>query len=119
MKELTVLLESLAEKLGTTTEYLWGVLINQAQIQVFINLVILLFMAVLTFFFYKYCKWLYKDFKKICQDDMEILPILLVAIFGIGFLVSLGIGIFELIPEMITAFYNPEYWALQEILKAI
>ena len=32
MEQLTQLLAQLAERLGTTTEYLWGVLIKQAYI---------------------------------------------------------------------------------------
>ena len=33
MEQLTTLLEKLAEKLGTTAEYLWEVLVKQAEIQ--------------------------------------------------------------------------------------
>ena len=38
----TALLEKLAEKLGTTTEYLWGVLLSQAPIYAISYVVILL-----------------------------------------------------------------------------
>ena len=33
MEKLTELLSALAEKFGTTTQYLWGVMVNQARIE--------------------------------------------------------------------------------------
>ena len=48
MKELQPLLEKLAEKLGTTVENLWNVLLNQIQVQIeiceiWMNIAIFLF----------------------------------------------------------------------------
>lgn len=39
------LLQSLADKLGTTTEYLWTILVNQAKFDVIVSLIQMAFMA--------------------------------------------------------------------------
>ena len=54
MEEKTVLLiAKLAEKLGTTSEYLWDVLISQASISATISLIQIIFVYVVGFIIYR------------------------------------------------------------------
>lgn len=119
MNENTLkIIEELAKKLGTTSEYLWGVLVKQAPINstidVFLVLIIMLFGFVL-----------YKIHKKLMlknengktgyyeHEEMVCIPrILAVILFFTLFVTS-----FFLIKDIIIGYFNPEYWALDKILS--
>ena len=118
MGELTVLLEQLAEKLGTTIEYLWGVLMQQAHVESVKNLIVIicsvLFLAVYSI---KVVRML-KKWDEIEREDKEVGAI----IFGIlgGFLaIASFVGIILGIDVFINTTINPEYWVLQEILLGL
>jgi len=118
MKELTQLLEGLAEKLGTTTKYLWEVLIKQARIDFISTTIQYLLLAIAVFVWINLFRYCLKNHKKIYEDDKEM-------VWGI----SLGItSVILFILTMIAFFYintylasilNPEYWALQQILYTV
>lgn len=120
MNELTQLLQQLAEKLGTTTEYLWSVLIQQAPISAATTLLQIIIIVIAGFFLYK----LHRKFSKKSEagrsmywDHEEALeaPMIIAAIIWVIFCIIL----FFHINNMITGFLNPEYWALKEILDTI
>ena len=118
MEELTGLLEKLAEKLGTTTEYLWGVMINQAPIDAIVGIVLIVLCALLYIPFIWYIKWMSRNWDDIVVDDMEITHVFASVIIGIIMIVFTIISICD-INNIATAFFNPEYWALNKVLGLI
>jgi len=112
MKELTPLLEKLADKLGTTVEHLWSVLLQQAQIDAQIwQMWMVVWMCVF--------------------GGLAVISIFLAFIgsrekwelWGVWFIVTglsfvIGIPVFiGCYSAIITRTQNPEYWALKEILR--
>lgn len=119
MEQLTPLLERLAEKLGTTVDHLWLVTVNQAHVYV-ISWLLYLAIAVLSFGGLVYMARLYEKFSEnIMGDDWRSTCTMIGAIvFGI---LAIGITIHHMVTfeDFITAIYNPEYWALKEILNQL
>ena len=120
-KETQELLQKLAEKLGTTVEYLWQVLLKQAQIDAFTTLfqffLIALFGVVLFRLHKKFLKPLsddrYSDNLYSKYDEAIVWPM----IIGLIVFVILSICAFFSITDMVNGFLNPEYWALQRVLS--
>lgn len=119
----TELLEKLAGKLGTTSEYLWGVLIKQAPISATVKLGELIFTIIMGFVLWKIHKWLcekrgpYNSIESRYEEYGEL------AYFPMG-LAFVGWGIvmiitFFMINNIIAGFFNPEYWALNFILVSL
>jgi transcriptional regulator with XRE-family HTH domain len=112
----TQLIESLAAKLGTTAEYLWGVLLNQAAVSATISL---LFAVTSITYLTIYLRWL---IAKVKADELDILDYeknVAMSMFGGAVAILSFVTIGFALPNIITGYINPEYWALQEILKHI
>ena len=118
-EQTTKLISDLAAKLGTTAEHLWSVLIKQAPIASTVDLLCFVVMLISV----PICaKWLIWSFKK-CDDadyDVEIVYFIQAFIAGaigivslLGILISLGGGM----SLTIAGFFNPEYWALHEVMS--
>ncbi len=116
----TKLLEQLAEKMGTTVEYLWNILIYQAHIQAITVLIQMVIIFIATYFLIK----LHIKFNKETDDKHSIyyeheeaagIPMV---IAGIVMAVLIIIAFF-CITDVVNGFFNPEYWALQKVLKTI
>lgn len=119
----TKLLEQLAQKLGTTTEYLWKVLLRQAPISA--TIILLQITAVLVF---GWTLWkIHKRLMKVQGDERysenlyeewhmgAILPMVIGALLFAGMLCwSLAA-----VSDAINGYFNPEYWALREILSVV
>ena len=104
-EESTALLEELAEKLGTTSEYLWAALLRQAPISIITDLLVLaVWVAVLILTFRKLKKLSDKDY-------IELLWIF----WGLGAVICGVIAPF-VFSNMIIVLLNPEYWALKQLL---
>lgn len=117
-EKTTELIEQLAQKLGTTTEYLWGVLINQASISAITDLIYIVMSVVVGVVLFKLHRRFSKEDEKgncVYEEDFFIGAMMfLTAIWGIVFLVSIfSIG------NIINGFFNPEYWALNKVLNLI
>lgn len=111
------LLEQLASKLGTTTEYLWTVLLKQAFVDGIFNLVLSTICIIVLIVFYKLCKWLEKpdkdgDKNKDNFDAPEMFYIIggVISTFAVVFAF---VGLYE----ASVCFFNPEYFALKEVLS--
>jgi len=106
-KETIELINRLADKLGTTAEHLWGVLIVQARINAYEDIAILAFWGAASLLFSLL-------FWKANKDEWEYTDV----IVGVWIVVLICAGIYGLmaVPEIITCLANPEYWALQQIL---
>lgn len=106
------LLEQLAAKLGTTTEYLWGILLKQAPISATVQLVqtILIILAAV---------WLFKRHKKNLKSDYydsDELETVVPMVLGALVLLILLIAALLCIETIFYGYFNPEYWALDKLL---
>lgn len=109
MNEQTLqLIEKLALKLGTTAEYLWGVLISQAYIHGIINISIVGFFGLFLSIGWYLC--LTYKFKEPDPKTVAIGCLICMSILYIGL-------VLPKINDIITSFVNPEYWALKQIIK--
>lgn len=105
------LLRELANKIGTTGEHLWEVLIKQAPISALSDLImavlwITIIMWTAKFLHNKSNKW-----------DTVIISVLW-SIWGLlAIIIAMLFGF--IIKNIIEALINPEYWALQQILDII
>lgn len=115
--KIAQLLTELAIKFGTTVEHLWGVLVKQAYINACNQIIYTIIIAVAWFAIYKFVEKKttipkdshYADW----SGDGKFFGWLLVTAVSICLMVQLcyTVGI------CLTAFNNPEYWALKQIIS--
>ena len=118
MDERTLqLVEALAAKLGTTAEYLWGVLLSQAPIHGVVTLLLaigsILLATLLTVAAVVYSKRRDEDGCRVMSEGLVMLStmgLLLLWLFVLSFVATQTQG-------GIIALLNPEYWALMQVLK--
>lgn len=117
-------LTMLAEKLGITGEYIWGVLLKQAYISLFTQILLFSIVALVIYVLVRFAMGKMKTPK---ATDVNPYPVpawgeedrfvswILIATGMIAILIwSLVI-----LNTAITVLANPEYWALQKILNAL
>lgn len=105
-------LQTLAVKLGTTAEHLWGVLLRQAPIDGTIEFI---FCSILVWFNVKMARMVVR---KTLSDDPEweddractAWVLLVVSVLFATIIVWCDAAM------IIAAFFNPEYWALTQLL---
>lgn len=103
------LIESLSEKLGTTAEHLWVVLVKQAPISATTMAIFYLVFAAITL-------WTFFLTKKLIAKDSDWFPMwFLWGFFMLVFIVGFAVDS----PSILSGFLNPEYWALNECLDAM
>jgi hypothetical protein len=110
-------LDLLAQKLGTTAEHLWGILVKQAGVSVISDAVVCCMLIVfLAVFWFIAERWLnHLEGNESNNDEIDrFFSVFVIAniasLFAFGFLLYA-------IATATTRLLNPEYWALQEILK--
>lgn len=113
------LLEKLANKLGTTSEYLWAVLIKQAPVAAITEVFYIIFTIIFGVVLVKLHMHFSNDKNKISYDELDValgapmlIGFLLFVIFTFG-------AIFGSIPVIVNGFLNPEFWALDYVLNAL
>lgn len=118
------LIEKLADKLGTTAEHLWGVLLRQAPINALVDLFINAAMVVTAVYLTRLV------IRKITvpllsRDEYMARPAwngdmawLAGAMLTVWWIVTL-LRMFNTMTGTVTAFFNPEFWALSYILSNI
>jgi len=116
---LSKILTALADKFGTTVNHLYSIMIRQAYIEGFESLLMLLIAIIISIVFYRCLK---SDYKKQSKSWCESWPdyfeentgtsviTILVAIICI-------VAVIAGIVNGINCFFNPEYYALHQILK--
>ncbi len=115
--QLALTLVTLADKLDTTVEHLWQVMIDQAYISAMTDLAltvvwILLTIVATVFVCKKNVESADEDGRK-WPNGIEMIAYIVVAYMAISSVVML-----VTIPDdIITALYNPEYWALQQLMS--
>jgi len=119
--EMEKLIEHLAQKLGTTTEYLWGVLINQAKISAITDLFYLFFTVIGGILLYRLHKYFSKEREPYghsyyyTKEELVTIPMGILTVFWF----FIAIFSFMSIGNIINGFFNPEYWALDQILNLV
>ena len=113
MKDIAPLLEQLAAKLGTTAEYLWQVLLKQVQVEIglaemgmTISFIMYAIAAVL---------FIVSIVNRIKEGDYDLAGYWIVGGFMVAVLAA-TVHILNYV-QLLTLRNNPEYWALQEVLK--
>lgn len=120
----TRLLERLAQKLGTTSEYLWGVILKQAPIAAFNGIIFIMMTIALGIILWKIHKKLamvqkrengrmeggYEHHGAVAGGSMVLSCIV--------FLILLVVSFF-LISRITTAIFNPEFWAFAKVVETI
>lgn len=121
MEKLDKLLLELANKLGTTVEYLWNILIKQAYINGIQCIVFFLLTSLLGFVLWRVHLIMSKPMKGESvwnrYDDNEYIVMAMIISFFLWLMLFLA-SIFCLF-DACTAILNPEYWALDKILQTI
>ena len=115
MERLTELLEKLANELGTTTKYLWSVLLKQARIEIIEWFVMAIIFVAFLIPLYKYIKWIFNKWEDITDKDHEVGHVIISGLLGFTLFIF-GIVILCSIPNVIDAIFNPEYWALKQVI---
>ena len=107
------LIETLATKLGTTAEHLWGVLVRQAPISGATDLVLCIVLAVAARKLIALIK------RKTADPESEWRFDPMPAVFFSLVVTVLSGLILATIPYIVSAFANPEYWALKQLLSMV
>ena len=107
------LMRELADKLGTTVEHLWGVMVRQGPIQGVVELLLLAGMVGIIVALWRAVR------AKISGDDPEwdcdeMVSAICCSLALIS-LIAAAIT-FAVLPMAITGILNPEYWALKQLL---
>lgn len=110
--EIMKRLDVLAEKLGVTAQYLWGVLIKQARVEAIEDTLLFVVFAVVA---YIGIKFFMDGFKEKYNEDSNLGAMLAGGSIGtIAFVVSVCSFV-----DAITEWFNPAYFALHKVLEVI
>jgi len=119
-EEITQMLRELATQLGTTTEFLWGVLIRQAFISGTYN-AILAVVCIVTICVgsVKVKETFLTEIKQSLpyaqREKLEAWQIFTIITLSIASVISLVV-LAAISGNMMTALFNPEYWALNKVM---
>ena len=117
-EEITQMLRELATQLGTTTEFLWGVLIRQAFISGTYN-AILVVVCIVTITSVKLKETFLTEIKQSLpyaqREKLEAWQIFSIITLSIASVISLVV-LAATSGNMMTALFNPEYWALNKVM---
>jgi hypothetical protein len=124
MDELTQLLQQLAGQLGTTVEFLWVVMVRQARVEAIEAVIALFVICVLWYLMYKFAMWtipvIKRDWNSFDNFDFSrAMGLFAIVILFSIVLCILTIAEFINISNLPTMLFNPEYWALKQILSQI
>lgn len=121
MKELVPLLEKLAAKLGTTVEMLWAALLRQAVISAATDAILCTALVLGFVWCFRFVqrkttpipetdgRYAYADW----DDEGKVVAWVVIAIMAVIGFILLASGI----QNIITGLFNPQYWALEQILS--
>lgn len=116
-EQIQKMLETLATKFGTTVEKLWDVLVTQARIEAVCNTVYLAVLITVWFFFIKFVRRFIQWQKDASDEGMYVAGFALVVLGSHLLTILTGFGGYSMVSTIITGFFNPEFWALKQIIK--
>lgn len=115
-------LEQAAEKLGTTAQYLWALQVKQAYVVAFQYLISYVVFGLGWYWLIKFAKYMFE------KDDDCYNPrryqredgLAIIGFFtGLIFVVISIIYFLSTFQTVLTMLFNPEYWALSEVVKLL
>src|SRR5690242_12771003 len=107
-------LDLIAAKLGVTVQYLWGVLVRQARVEALSDTIGIILWAASAFAAFHYAVALGRKAESDGSDGLGFASIIL-AVIGVVFVISFVVCV----SEIFTPLMNPEFFALEQILKAV
>lgn len=113
-QEITEILNVLAERFGTTVEHLWVVMVRQAYINAIGIVAFYIVTAITTYYLVRFVK----TNKKENSFDYFIMDNLAVFLMSVVNLIMIVVCV-ALFGSILTAIFNPEYWALQQIFSLL
>ena len=115
-EETRKLIEALAAKLGTTAEHLWAILLRQAFISFWTDLIFYGVTLAIAYIAFRLSvkAWKKSDDDSWNEDEWRIGSILCVSVSSILIIISL-----LCVGDTITKIANPEYWALSQVLSSL
>jgi hypothetical protein len=123
-KELLPYLDKIAEKLGVSAMYFWGILVKQAQTELISELITYILITIFILVYWKLFNYFNKDvslnstYERKRWEQHDGLPVLLMGISGICVIFSITYMLANII-TLITLISNPEYWALKQLLQMV
>jgi hypothetical protein len=114
--QIMEILRILAEKFGTTTEFLWGIMVRQAYV-VGISQILAFVMAGLFVFAWNRYVWSIR-LPEDPQEDRggdKTFGIIMVRLFGVVGACMWAMMFLCGLTEITTALVNPEYWAIKQV----
>ena len=119
-KETAAVVAQLADRLGTTSEYLWAVLIKQAPITGTVILIEYAVTALAVVLVWRNRKSLMSAWTTGVDsgDGVAFVTIMGFLIFGVVAIVWLLACLFNL-GTVVSAFFNPEYFALDKVVSTL
>jgi NADH:ubiquinone oxidoreductase subunit 5 (subunit L)/multisubunit Na+/H+ antiporter MnhA subunit len=107
-EETLKLVDKLAEKLGTTAERLFAIMVKQAPLSGAIQVILfLILMAIAGFFLWKCIK----------TADWDSEPRIILGIMSGLAIVILVVTALCSADLVLASFFNPEYWAVKQFIK--
>ena len=119
-EQIMGILRVLAEKFGTTTEFLWSILVKQAYVTGITHTVGFV-LAGLFVFGWNRVAWGLKLPQEPHEDrgGDKTFGIMMVRLFGVVAACIWAMLFFCGLTGVVTALVNPEYWAIQQVMKGL
>ncbi len=105
--DLTTAVSALADRLEVPIEVLWSALLRQAPVSAAVSFALLFLAICATIGFALYTKAMFKK-----DEDAGVVMALIT-----GFLVIISLIAISSLPGILAGFFNPEYWALKQLMQ--
>lgn len=110
------LIRELADKLGTTTEHLWGVLVKQAPLSATVEIMYALAACALLATCVKMVSWAGKRIIEGEDEERDVMAMVWGITIGIFSIILVATAVANAATTL-SGFLNPEYWALKQLLN--
>lgn len=119
-------IQQLSDKLGVTAQYLWGILLHQARVELISDCIFILFTILGCYLWIKWAIHISATITKVKQDkyyydlsywlDESIPRAVAFIVSGLAALLCTCIAIGTICIDMPTLIFNPAYWALKQLI---
>jgi len=119
-EQVMEILRVLAEKFGTTTEFLWGIMIRQAYVHGITAIICFLVTSILIFG-WNWIWWRAEVDEETSRRDQgdRMFAIFMCRLGGLGLVFIWTCLFLSGMIEVTTALINPEYWAIKQVLGGL
>jgi heme/copper-type cytochrome/quinol oxidase subunit 2 len=112
-------IDAMAQKLGVATEYVFNLLVQQKIIEgIVYSIVLIIASVVIGIAAYKIIKYVTSNWDELYRNDTEFGWSIFAAIIGI-IAVILFIVDLTVLPNYVMQIFNPQYYAIKEILDTL